>query len=392
MSPACLEAALTAAGAVEGIRDGVTVPLRFSSVDEEVATLRRSAGLSALPHLTCVRVSGRSAARALEPICPVDLALPKGSARRTLLLHESGLPFVDLDLGRDEDGGYLLFAEGAAPGELVAYLRARIPAGLSVTIDDLAEGAVVVAVNGPFAWELLAEIEGLSILGLPFARLCRPSARSVILRAGKTGEYGYLILAPRDKAGLLWERLLAVGERMEARPVGLLALDLAQLECGSFSVHREGRAGLSALELGLTYRLAWNKAFVGKEALLAQRAAGPRRRLVGLVGTGSLKAGFEAGFEAGAAVRFEGRLVGEVIAAARSEGAGAHVGLGALEAPYAHSGIRRYTVDNEGDARPVRTASPPFVNPRSLFVALGRRGYQARHAFDIPKLARLEPR
>jgi aminomethyltransferase len=374
---------LRAAGATLGERDGSDVPLAFSTLEAEVRALRESAGLSALPHLTCLRVAGDGAADALDPICPAELLLRSGTIRHTLLLREDGRPFVDLYLCNDDDS-YLLIAEGTGPGELEAYLKAHFPVGHRAVVEDLGAEHVMLSLSGPFAWEVMVELEGPEIIGFPYLSFYRPTERRTYFRAGKTGEFGYDLLVPRAQVDRYWERLLEAGAPFDVIPVGLLALDHAALENWFFNIHREGRADLTPLELGLSWRLSWDKSFVGKEALIRRKQAGVTHKIAALESTEP--------FEDGDAVRIEDRAIGTVLAAARSITLGEHIGIGLLEQAYAHSGIDQYRVEHRGSERPVRTVSAPFVNNRSLFVNPERHSYNDRAAIHFPPPLRNPPK
>jgi glycine cleavage system aminomethyltransferase T len=364
-------------GAREGELDGTPVPLGFSTLSAEVRAVRERAGLSALPHITCLRVGGEGAADALAPLCPVDLSLPIGTLRHTLLLEEDGRPFVDLYLGHDEDG-FLLLAEGAGKGALTAFLRAHLAARARIIIEDLGASHVTLSLQGPFAWEVLAELEGPEILGFPHLSFYRPTERRSTLRTERTGEFGYDLLVPRAEADRYFDRLLDAGAPFDVIPVGIDALAHAALEDGVFNIHREGRAGLTPIELGLEGRMDGDggKEFLGKAALLRRKAAGSGRRLTALTGP--------APFAEGDAVRAGGRPIGTVLTAARSITLGDHIGLGIREASEMGDGGDRFTVESAGDARPVRVVSRPFVNNLSLFVDPEQHSYHDQSAIDFP--------
>src|SRR6185369_9290989 len=100
--------------------DGRLVPLRYSTLEAEVAALRAAAGLSVLPHLTCLRLAGKRAHAVLDAICPTSLPRTSGILCQGLLLHEDGRPFADVYVGNDDDG-FLLVAEGPLPGAVEGY-------------------------------------------------------------------------------------------------------------------------------------------------------------------------------------------------------------------------------------------------------------------------------
>jgi glycine cleavage system aminomethyltransferase T len=374
-----LAARLHALGAIQGLSGGAPAPRRFTSLESEVLALRSSIGLSALTHVACIRVEGEGAYDALDRICPAPLHVRNGMIRHTLLLDTEGLPLVDLYLCNDDDA-FLLLAEGLPSADLVAHLRAHIAPEAAVTIRDLGETHTLLSLDGPFAWELLAAVEGPELVGFPYLSFYHPSPEQTYLRAGKTGEYGYHLLVPHDQAGPLWDRLLDAGKPFDIAPVGLDAVEHVMLENWFFTVDHEGRAGLSPIELGLQWRLAADKDFLGAKALRARREAGVTRRITALESTGPMAAGDRV---------FSGdEPIGTVLRAAKSVTLGDHLAIGLLDVAYAHSGVDSYVVHHAGTTVPVRTVSAPFVNNRSLFVNPQRHSYKDRAAIDFPPLRR----
>lgn len=368
---------LTSQGAIFGTSGGAPTPRRFTLLEAEVQAIRSSIGLSALTHVAVVRVEGDGAYDALDRICPAPMHVRNGMIRHTLLLGDDGLPLVDLYLCNDDDA-YLLLAEGLPAADLIAHLRAHIPADAAVTIRDLGETHSLLSLDGPFAWELLAAVEGPELVGFPYLSFYHPSPERTYLRAGKTGEFGYHLLVPHAEAVPLWDRLLEAGRPFEITPVGFDAIEHAMLENWFFTIDHEGRKGLSPIELGLQWRLAADKDFVGQTALRARREAGITRRITALSSEGLLAEGDT--------VLSGEEPIGTVLRAARSVTLGDHLAIGLLDVAHAHSGIDSYTVAHAGDVVPVRTVSAPFVNNRSLFVNPQRHTFARRAEIAFPPL------
>jgi glycine cleavage system aminomethyltransferase T len=354
-----LDDLLQKSGATMRPLDGTKVPARFSSLSAEVRAVRESAGLSALLHLTCLRISGPDAHHALDPLCPIELSFQSGTLRHTLLLGEEGRPLADLYLCNDE-GAFLLLAEGPPKGSLAGFLGAHFPAGCRADIEDLSVDHVMLSLNGPFAWEVVEELEGQRMPGFGELHFYRPTERRTYFFTSRTAEFSYDLLVPRAEAERYWARILEVGAPFDVIPVGLDALDHAGLEDWSFNIHREGQADLTPLELQLQWRLRFSKDFLGKAALLRRKAAGITHRITALQSAEPIASGDT--------VRLGDRPIGTVLRAEPSITIGDFIGIGLLEQAYAHSGIDAYTVENAGAERPVRTVSAPFINNRSRFI------------------------
>ncbi len=293
--------------------------------------------------------------------------------RHTLVLREDGTPLADLYVCAGDDD-FLLLAEGVSGEELRAHLVAHAPrvAAEFQLLDD----RVVVGLDGPYAWEALAQVLGPDVMGLPYLTFF-VTGEVTCFRAGKTGEYGYDLLVPRAEVGRWTERLEEEGRAFDLARCTLEDLDHCALENWFFNPRREGRSGATPLELQLQWRLSRRKQFVGSDALAARRRAGLRERLVCIVGPGR--------FAAGDALAFDGRVVGRIVNAGPCELRGGWIGMALVEVALAHAGLGGFEVP-ACEPSPVRTVAPPVVSIRRLFVQPQRHSYVTRAEVDWPSL------
>lgn len=344
--------------------DGVSTPASFAPLAEEIRALRISTGLSWRPDVARMVVSGPGAWDVVDRVCSTDLYLRDCQLRHTLMLDDDGRAIADVYVGNDDDK-FLLMAEGLSADALRSHVAAHAPEGASYELVDLARTHELLAIDGPFAWEVLATLEGPEVVGFPFLSLYHPREGSTYVRAGKTGEYGYSLLVPRQEAPELWRAILAAGAPLNLREVGVHSLWHTEFENRFFNIHREGRAPrCSPIELQLQWRLAReDKQYVGRDALRARRVT---HRATALVASAALKPGDP--------VTYQDRAIGSVIEAQLSETIGLPIGLALIENELAHSGIDRFAAGGV----PVRTVSPPFVNNLSLYVNLQRDAWATR--------------
>jgi aminomethyltransferase len=168
--------------------------------------------------------------------------------------------------------------------------------GLRVAVDDVTEELAALAIQGPRSRDLLEAVTGEGWSDLRYYRR-RPASISGIevdvTRTGYTGDLGYELWVSADRAVDLWDALFEVGTSHGLRPAGNRAMDVARVEAGLILIDAEytgSRWAVSAeqeyspFELGFDWMVDLDKPrFVGKRALVAERAAGgPPRRLVGL--------------------------------------------------------------------------------------------------------------
>ncbi len=369
--------------AVEMQIDGVEIAAHFGSVQDEVRTIRNAVGLTRLEHLSCLRLSGRDVLRGLEQLVPCDLFVRDGQLRQSLLLRPDATVLADIQLGNDDDC-WLLIAEGVERQQLIEHVRTHSAGLADFQIEDLSAGRTTLSLNGPFAWELMAEMEGEEIIAFPYLSFYRPRPESIYLRTGKTGEFGYDLLVPRAEAEALEGRILALADELEIAPVGMLALWCCALENWFFNVHREGRCGLTPVELGLQWRVNYDKEFVGGEALRARRRD-VTQRITALRSAEALKPGDS--------IMAAQQTIGQVLHAEPSLTLGGWVGIGLLDMAYAHSGIDVYRARRADgpQAIAIETVSAPFVNNLSLYVNPQRHSISDREAIGFPGPDRATP-
>jgi aminomethyltransferase len=169
-------------------------------------------------------------------------------------------------------------------------------AGLLVEMEDVSERVAALALQGPTSARLLAAVSDLPIASLKYFRAAAGTLAGVpveVTRTGYTGDLGYELWMPWDRAVEVWDALVEAGRAHALRPAGMLALDVARVEAGllltDVDFHSSRKASIDAqmytpAELGLGRLVALDKAapFVGREALRRERAAGHRRQIVGL--------------------------------------------------------------------------------------------------------------
>ena len=179
--------------------------------------------------------------------------------------------------------------------------------------------------------------------------------RVVVCRTGYTGEHGYELLPPWDDTEALWDALLGAGADLGVQPAGLGARDTLRTEMG-YPLHGQDLSlEISPVQARSGWAVGWDKpAFWGRDALLAERAAGPRRVLRGLE---SLDRGSRAPTWRSPV---SGAAVGEVTSGTFSPTRRLGIGL-ALLAPDVVEGDE-VEVDVRGRVSRFRVVRPPFVD------------------------------
>jgi aminomethyltransferase len=333
-----------------------------------ISAIRTSCTVTRLEHVHALKLTGPGAVDLLDAAATSRLFVRENQLLQTLLLDASGRPFADAFLGLDEEA-WLMLAEGPERSALLEHLaqvrRQHVP-DADVGIGDLRDEHELWGVDGPFAWELVSQLLGPEVLGAPYLSFLR--VRDIIcLRAGKTGEYGYMLLVPRPAAAETWARLLELGGPLQLAEGDLATLDQCALENWHYSIRL---AALMPDELQLRWRIDLGKRFEGAEALRARaQSGGPKQRLTCFTA--------RAEVPLGARVELDGAQVGTVVASAWSRTRKDQVGWALLDTALACPGIAKLTSNGVG----LTTMSPPLIDNRSLFVDPRKHTFRGEHAF-----------
>jgi len=350
-----------ASGAKMADFGGWSMPLEHAGggVVAEHRAVRDAVGLFDVSHLGKVRVRGPGAAALVDRCLTNDLGrIAPGRAQYTLCCDADGGVVDDLIAYLRGDDEVFTVPNAANAGEVAARLREAAPAGVEV-LDEHREHAVL-AVQGP-------EAEGvLHALGLPvgtdYMGWVETSWRGrpvVVCRTGYTGERGYELLPRWEDAGDLWDAALEQVRARDGRACGLGARDTLRTEMG-YALHgHELTRETTPVQARVGWAVGWDKPeFWGREALVAEKEAGPARRAWGLLaeGRGVLRAGMPVSDAAGAAV-------GTTTSGTFSPTLGVGIALAMLD-----PGVQRddvVGVDVRGRSLRCRVVRPPFVPDRT---------------------------
>ena len=347
-----------ALGATMGAFGGWSMPISYpgGSVAEHTA-VRTAVGIFDVSHLGKASVTGPGAAEFVNACLTADLGkITPGQAQYTLCCADDGGVVDDLIaylVGPDE---LLLVPNAANAAAVVERLRAAAPDGVEV-VDRHADLAVL-AVQGPRAAELLVAVlpGAADLAGLAYMAFADVAGIRVC-RTGYTGEHGYELLVPADEAATVWDALLAAAAPLDGRPCGLAARDTLRTEMG-YPLHGQDLSlEITPVQAGSGWAVGWSKPeFWGRAALVAEKEAGPARRLRGLraTGRGVPRAGMTV-------LDAAGTPVGVTTSGTFSPTLKAGIALALIDTAAGVGVDDTVSVDVRGRALPCTVVKPPFV-------------------------------
>lgn len=263
---------------------GWELPLRYEGVVEEHRRCREGAALFDVSHLGSVRVRGEGALEGLQRLLTNDLSrVEPGRAQYTHLLDEGDAHVVDdIIVWWVAADDFLVIPNAANTAPTVEAVRDAVPGG---EVAEVTGERAFLALQGPRARAVLAEVvpAAADVGRFRVAEVEHAGERLLVGGTGYTGEDGVELFVPSGVAVALWRALLDAG----AAPVGLGARDTLRLEQGLPLHGHELGEGITPLQAGLEWVVAWGKGpFRGRKALEQEREHGVARRLRGLVSDG----------------------------------------------------------------------------------------------------------
>jgi len=259
--------------------------------EHEYNAIRNAAALIDVSPLFKYMVTGRDAVKLVDRVITRDACkLAVGQVYYTPWCDQHGKVIDDGTVTRVGEDTF----RWTAADPSLRWLTQNA-AGLDVAIEDVSEQVAALALQGPTSGRLLDAVAEADIRSLKYFRMTPGRIAGVpvdISRTGYTGDLGYEIWMPWDRAIDIWDALMSKGRAFDIHPAGMLALDVARVEAGLLLIEVDFNSSKKALieaqkytpfEMGLGRLVQLDaRPFVGRAPLLAERERGPARQIVGL--------------------------------------------------------------------------------------------------------------
>ncbi|MEN8374675.1 MAG: glycine cleavage system aminomethyltransferase GcvT [Gemmatimonadota bacterium] len=342
---------------------GYSMPVHYSTgIVAEHNAVRTAAGLFDVSHMGELYVSGPGALALIQYVSTNDAsALDVGQAQYTALCREDGGVLDDCLVYRLSDA-YLIVVNASNLDKDREWIRGHA-AAFEVAIDDRSERTALLALQGPRAAEILASITTVDLDAVGYYRFAEGAVGgrpALVARTGYTGEDGFELYVANEDAAAVWRALLEKGSAAGLLPAGLGARDSLRLEVGYALYGNDLDEEHTAIESGLGWVVKPDKGdFVGRDALVREKAEGAVRRLVGfrLSERGIPRPGYP--------LQVGEEVVGRVTSGVHSPSLGCGVGLGYVAREHAAKGAL-IDVIIRGKPVPAEIERPPFYKDGSI--------------------------
>ncbi len=275
----CLYDKHVALGALISPFGGFDMPIQYSGIVDEHQAVRQHCGVFDVSHMGEVAVKGKDAERYVNHIFTNDVSqMSTGKILYGMMCYENGGVVDDLLVYKMADGDFFLVINAANIDKDWEWIQQQAE-GFDVELRNCSDDYGQLAVQGPEAEAVMEEVLNIRCQELTFYTF-KTIGDVIVSRTGYTGEDGFEIYGTPEYIRECWDKLLASGR---CKPCGLGCRDTLRFEVGLPLYGDELSADISPIMAGLGIFVKLDKEeFIGKEALVRQKAEGVEKKLVGI--------------------------------------------------------------------------------------------------------------
>ncbi len=263
-------------------------PNWFQRSAEEHRAVREGVGVFEQTSFSKLLVQGLDAEATLNHLATADVAMPVGSVVYTQFLNQRGGIEADVTVSRLAEASFLVVTPAFTHTHVEAWMRRRIPEDARCCVTDVTAAYAMLNLQGPRSRDVLQKLtsDDLGNEAFPFGTWRRLDAgyqSLVAVRISYSGELGFELYVSTEYALPVYDALVEEGRAFGLRHCGYHALNTLRIEKGYREWAHDIGPEDTPLEAGLAFTCAWDKpgGFLGRDAVLRQREAGPpKRRLV----------------------------------------------------------------------------------------------------------------
>ena len=333
----CLYDKHTALGAQMSPFGGFIMPIQYTSITEEHNAVRQRCGMFDVSHMGEIFISGPDAERFVNHVFTNDVTdMPDGKILYGMLLYPNGTVVDDLLVYKEfSPEKYLMVVNASNVSKDYEWLTAQAE-GYDVKIVNASDDWGEIALQGPEAEKIAVQVLGLdpaaSLAFYTYYETQWKGERMIVSRTGYTGEDGFEIYCSHDAINEIWDILASAA----VAPCGLGSRDTLRFEAGLPLYGHELSDQITPLEagLGMFVKVKTKDEFIGRDAIVAQKESGLKRKLVGieLLDKAIPRAAYS--------VEVDGVQIGEVTTGYRSISTDRSVCVAMIDTNYSELGTR----------------------------------------------------
>lgn len=357
--------------AVMGNYNNRSIPSSYHDILDEYKAVRENALLVDYSHMAIVSVTGEDAWILVNHIASADISIVRDEQGiYSLVLNDDGTILGDMYVLCAMDGYYIL-SENISVVRIIEVLKFAAEKYDDLGIQENPEiksmeddnwGAIML--EGPYSWELMSEIYGYDIIGLPYCEYMNTEDDLIVFRCGKHGEFAYQVIGPQSLLVELWVKLQKIGVKYLLKTGGLDYQRIVRVENPGWDQSIYAEYSTNPVELQLQWAIQYDKEdFIGKAAVELMSAQSAARKVVGIVPCVNC-----ASLSKDDKILVNGQTVGFIINAVYSPAAQSWIALAFINTPYALSDIDGYIIKTAHGDIAAKTKTLPFIYNFSLLV------------------------
>lgn len=321
---------------------GYNMPVQYEGINAEHNTVRTSVGVFDVSHMGEFILKGENALDLIQRVTSNDASkLYDGKVQYSCLPNEDGGIVDDLLVYRIDEKTYMLVVNASNIEKDWNWIQNYNTKG--VEMHNISDKTSLLAIQGPKAAEALQSLTEVDLASMEYYSFVKGTFAGVdnviISATGYTGAGGFEIYFDNEHADKIWDAIFEAGAPLGIKPIGLGARDTLRLEMGFCLYGNDIDDKTSPIEAGLGWITKFSKSFTNSEALLAQKEAGIKRKLVGfeMIDRGIPRHDYEI-------ADAEGNVIGKVTSGTQAPSLQKAIGMGYVNKGFDKEGTEVFIV------------------------------------------------
>lgn len=312
---------------------GYNMPVSYSGLNEEHATVRNGVGVFDVSHMGEFILKGDNALNLIQKVTSNDASvLTDGKAQYSCLPNEEGGIVDDLIVYRIDAKTYMLVVNASNIAKDWNWIKQHDT--WNVDMHDISEKTSLLAIQGPKAMDTLQKLTDVKLADIPYYSFVKGKFNGVdnvvISNTGYTGAGGFEIYFENESAEKIWDAIFEAGKEFGIKPIGLGARDTLRLEMGFCLYGNDINDTTSPIEAGLGWITKFTKDFTNRAFIEKQKTEGIAKKLVGfeMIDRGIPRHDYEI-------ADANGNIIGKVTSGTQSPTLNQAIGMGYVNKDFA---------------------------------------------------------
>jgi aminomethyltransferase len=315
---------------------GYNMPVSYSGLNDEHATVRNAVGVFDVSHMGEFILKGDNALKLIQKVTSNDASvLTDGKAQYSCLPNEKGGIVDDLLVYRIDEKTYMLVVNASNIEKDWNWIGDHDTFG--VEMHNISEKTSLLAIQGPQATATLQKLTSVNLSEIPYYSFAKGTfcgvENVIISNTGYTGAGGFEIYFENEDADKIWSAIFEAGQEFGIKPIGLGARDTLRLEMGFCLYGNDIDDTTSPIEAGLGWITKFTKEFTNRAAIEKQKTEGVTKKLVGfeMIDRGIPRHDYQI-------ADANGTIIGKVTSGTQSPSLNIALGMGYVNTEYSKAG------------------------------------------------------